>query len=429
VFGAIGSIFPDMGTPPELMDKFIDLTQNKSSVPKECTPNIDGEEAESVPAAKTMHSFHTLFCRRCFKYDCFLHRLQSYHAGPTTKRRGPELKVSGEPCGPKCHLLLDEVRRKKAKEAEDAAALAAENGEDGEASASCPPTSAGKVKKGASLDSGNEASSEDSNDSTTRSSHKDNKEGNKDKKASQNGTQSGYSSSSDTHRRGSFSAAQGASLSRQTSRGLGSAKANNEAAKRAADAKDLELPAAEVNAQLAGSLNPFSDENSVWTGGEQSLFRVLVKVFLNNYCAIAQILITKSCQQVYAFAQEDAAGDAEGVESLRENTPPKKKKRKKHSQWLNHCRKSQLKAADGQNQVYNYSPCDHPGRYVLIIADKSINRIIVTGLAIHRADAWPARTSARSTASVQATVQIASQAAGEPDKARHRINRLIDFSL
>ena len=83
MFLAISTFFPDMGNANKLCEKFIELTENKSAILKECTPNIDTGDAVSTGLEQTMHSFNTLFCRRCFKYDCFLHRLQPLHPRPT----------------------------------------------------------------------------------------------------------------------------------------------------------------------------------------------------------------------------------------------------------------------------------------------------------------------------------------------------------
>ncbi|XP_040565385.1 histone-lysine N-methyltransferase E(z) [Lepeophtheirus salmonis] len=317
LFAAIASIFPDMGTPDQIKEKYTELSEHKAVVPKECTPNIDGPDAESAPRAKTMHSFHTLFCRRCFKYDCFLHRL-AYHPGPTTKRKGSELKPPSEPCSPDCFLHLDEIEMKKKKSF---------------SSNSVTP-----------LDSGNETSSEESNDSssTTRSS-----------------THNGKKTDS---RRSSFSGSlDGINNGKKQYNGRSSDCSSN--------SKNNDRKVITDN-QLAKTINPFNGNNpDVWAGSEQSLFRVLVRVFLGNYCAISQAIVTKSCRQVYEYAQKDSSkegllGHEEDPESrLREYTPPKKKKKKKHSQWLNHCRKTQFnKDSAGHSQVYNYSPCDHPNK-------------------------------------------------------------------
>ncbi|XP_028170159.1 histone-lysine N-methyltransferase E(z) [Ostrinia furnacalis] len=288
IFQAISTQFPDKGTAQELREKYVELTSRRDpdALPPECTPNLDGPLAESVPREQTMHSFHTLFCRRCFKYDCFLHRLQACHPGPNlTKRKGPDLKPFSDPCGTSCYMLLEGMREKLARE-----------------------KAAGEEDKSKShaMDSPNDASSEDSNDS--------------------NRFQKGSNSNS--------------SNSNWSSNGLN---------KQPPDA--LQEPAYNALGLTVG------DIESEWTGSDQSLFRALHKVFPSNYCAIAQVMLSKTCQQVHYWintGQEECRVEAE-------LTPPRKKK-KKHRLWSVHCRKIQLKKDSASHHVYNYTPCDHPNQ-------------------------------------------------------------------
>uniref|UniRef100_A0A8C5GAS0 [histone H3]-lysine(27) N-trimethyltransferase n=1 Tax=Gouania willdenowi TaxID=441366 RepID=A0A8C5GAS0_GOUWI len=105
IFTAIASMFPYKGTTEELKEKYKDLLDPASQVklPPLCTPNLDGPFAKSVQREQSLHSFHTLFCRRCFKYDCFLH---PFHASPNVyKRKSKEIRMETEPCGADCFLL------------------------------------------------------------------------------------------------------------------------------------------------------------------------------------------------------------------------------------------------------------------------------------------------------------------------------------
>ncbi|TNN56801.1 Histone-lysine N-methyltransferase EZH1 [Liparis tanakae] len=98
-------MFPYKGTTEELKEKYKDLLEPPLPVklPLLCTPNLDGPFAKSVQREQSLHSFHTLFCRRCFKYDCFLH---PFHATPNVyKRKNKEIRVQTEPCGVDCFLL------------------------------------------------------------------------------------------------------------------------------------------------------------------------------------------------------------------------------------------------------------------------------------------------------------------------------------
>uniref|UniRef100_A0A4W3HDV1 Histone-lysine N-methyltransferase EZH2 n=1 Tax=Callorhinchus milii TaxID=7868 RepID=A0A4W3HDV1_CALMI len=276
IFEAISSMFPDKGTPEELKEKYKELTEQQlpGALPPECTPNIDGPNAKSVQREQSLHSFHTLFCRRCFKYDCFLHReyncrVENYSAldsctriktppkRPGGRRRGRHPNSTSRPSTPTINLS-------EAKDTDSDREAGTDTG--------------GEI---------NDKDEEDKKDDTTSSS-----------------------------------------------------EANSR----------CQTP---VKMKLTADLSDVE-----WSGAEASLFRVLHGTYYNNFCAIAKLLGTKTCRQVYEFAVKESNIIAR-VPAEDADTPPRKKKRK-HRLWAAHCRKIQLKKDGSSNHVYNYQPCDHP---------------------------------------------------------------------
>ncbi|XP_060756000.1 histone-lysine N-methyltransferase EZH2 isoform X1 [Neoarius graeffei] len=304
IFDAISSMFPDKGSPEELKEKYKELTEQQlpGTLPPECTPNIDGPNAKSVQREQSLHSFHTLFCRRCFKYDCFLH---PFHATPNTyKRKNLENMVDSKPCGIDCYMYLVQDGMVK----EYAAGVVAER-------AKTP------LKRTAARRRGRVANS--SSRPSTPTVNTETKDTDSDREG---GTDTNDSNDKDDE-----------------------------------DKKDETTSSSEANSRCQTPVKlkiPDPPESVDWSGAEASLFRVLIGTYYDNFCAIARLIGSKTCRQVYEFRVKESSIIARAP-AEDEDTPPRKKKRK-HRLWATHCRKIQLKKDGSSNHVYNYQPCDHP---------------------------------------------------------------------
>uniref|UniRef100_C3YCV4 [histone H3]-lysine(27) N-trimethyltransferase n=1 Tax=Branchiostoma floridae TaxID=7739 RepID=C3YCV4_BRAFL len=297
IFEAISSMFPDKGSAEELREKYKELIeqQDPTILPPECTPNVDGPNAQSVSREQSLHSFHTLFCRRCYKYDCFLH---PYHPTPSQiKRKNADAnKEVTEPCGAECFLHLVEKIGKPD-----------------------PVPSPSRSKKKGRFGGGGKGKSSESDSGSKKEGEGD--EGSMEDDCS--------------------------SMSQPES----------------TSAQDAASPTQADDSSSADAATPIPPQPvplpDGWNGADASLFRVLRAVYFNNYCSIAQLIGTKSCKQVYEFAQWE--GSTDDLLAEKNTTPPRKKKRK-HRLWAAHCRKIQLKKDSSSSHVYNYQPCDHPGQ-------------------------------------------------------------------
>jgi len=117
VFQVLSQFSPDKGTPQEIRAKWLQLSLEKdpsSNVRPETsvTPNMDGPEARSVSRKRAMNSYHELFCRRCYKFDCLQHETRCQPNLKQSRKRMTDVQPPTAPtsvCGDECFLTLDGV--------------------------------------------------------------------------------------------------------------------------------------------------------------------------------------------------------------------------------------------------------------------------------------------------------------------------------
>ena len=220
VFQAIAKKYPDYANVEELIKKFKKLSDVQATT--NLVQDLDGPNAQAISAEAAIHSYKSLLCRRCFKYDCPLHN--DPFVDEPAKVEKEEVPLPTKPCGPDCFLTLPSVQGLMSP---------------------LTPRSTNKSKTEFTYDPA--------------------------------------------------------------------------LAKRVAK-------------KLMGE--HYTEENlNRWVNSEITLFRMLAKSFQSNWCAIAQGVMTKTCQQVYEFSKQEL-GDAVNIKKKSSNLsrrPGKQTGKKKHT--------------------------------------------------------------------------------------------------
>ncbi|KAJ6219911.1 hypothetical protein RDWZM_005723 [Blomia tropicalis] len=110
-------------------------------------------------------------------------------------------------------------------------------------------------------------------------------------------------------------------------------------------------------------------QHNHWTTTEQTLFNVLMPTMKGNFCKIAGTIGTKTCAEVYVFAQQvdvQLAITSASVLSSDANmiNMKKKKETKKNSRkvWLQLIHEKGGNGNESERNKSHYQPCDHIGQ-------------------------------------------------------------------
>ncbi len=163
-----------------------------------------------------------------------------------------------------------------------------------------------------------------------------------------------------------------ASLLIQHSRPRGRPAANQNAVKPPCDS--TEESSSDSSEEEWSGQRSLVQATCVWNGSEVTYFRMLHPIFVNNFCAISQLLCSKTCVEVFEYAQR-VAMEIRKPKSKRLAAKKKKKSMRcvmcvcvmcevcecVYRSWTAHHRKIQSKLEGLSTSQCNYTPCEHPG--------------------------------------------------------------------
>jgi len=288
IFETISQLYPELGTYYNIKDRYQKLIElkekscNLNSPTQQVTnlesvPNIDGVNAICKSREQTMHSFRTLFCIRCNRYDCFLHGSSLYKI----RRQRHDIKPDFTPCNRNCFFNLDYVQQKILEQTQEMSLDSFDK----------KPNLLGKKsskQRNSAQSSGNEASSEDSNDSNSI---------NNSNNAKNVKLKSGQQSNNKLNFENLFSNGLTTNTTTSSKNGQQQSTTNVNSTNSLRD----------ENSMLS-KINDLSDNCNCteWTSAEQSLLRCLLGVYnnVNNFCCIAEALPNKCCYHVYEYTIE-----------------------------------------------------------------------------------------------------------------------------
>lgn len=340
---SIAQAYPEVGNYDQIKARYLSLVKQKDLLKAngqptaslnsanllplnlESVPNIDGPNAICKPREQTMHSFRTLFCKRCLRYDCFLHG----GSNPLkVNHQIYDIKPDFTPCNRNCFFNLDFVQKKILEQTKEKGLEFFENQFAKKASISKKSS-----KRPSTQSSGNEASSEDSNDSNSINENLKLQKNQPQQQQNKLNFENLFSKSKDQDIT--------SSLVKKT-----------------------------INQNCCGE----------WSGAEQSLLRCLLGVYnnVNNFCCIAESFPNKCCFHIYNYTTTVLmANEPENSNFLifsninsfskfnsnLNNEEGRKKKKKSFKPLAYNARKPNCDLNENTlSLVYNYVPCDHPGQ-------------------------------------------------------------------